>query len=323
MNKTYFLIALLVGALVLSPTAAFADHSADDSGSEATESVDAAHDSDSDTIEYVEDSSTSGRRDDLRRKAELIERAQKERRDVQERFRMGSTAPARLGSTTVKERFQNSGKGVDPAKIQVKGAEKIDERIARMKAQIARVNDMERLSDEQKAAITADLTAQIAALTELKGKIANETSTTTLKELTQSITKSYRVYAVTMPKAAITAAADRIMTVVGQMESFSTKLSARIDAAKAAGTDVAAAETAYADFTAKVADAKLQAQAAANLVAGLQADNGDTAVQASNAETLKSAKAKIDAAQADLKAARADIGTILKAVKGASATTGS
>lgn len=228
------------------------------------------------------------------------------RRDLEDREHMGST--------TREDRGERKGQAIE--KVQSKSSEKIDERIKKLEEQITRIGKMERLSDAQKASITAELEAQVTLLTELKGKIATETSTTTLKELSQSITKSYRVYAVTMPKAAITAASDRIMTVAAQMESFSAKLSARIDAAATAGADVTAARAAFTDYTAKIADAKVQAQAAATAVAGLVADNGDTGAQAANATALKDAKAKIDAAQADLKAARKDIDTMLKAVRG-------
>ncbi len=303
MNQKSFIIPLLAVGLIVSPAIASANHS-EGEDTEATAAVSATGSAGAPRPGILNRLMDDHKDHPDMRNASTNMPVLKER--------MGSTTrPERMGSTTREER-----KAEAVGKVQDKGGEKIDERIKRMQEQLARISKMERLSDEQKASISAEINAQITALTELKAKIATETSTTTLKELTQSITKSYRVYAVTMPKAAITAAADRIMTVVAQMESLSTKLSARIDAAKTAGTEVTAAETAYADFTAKIADAKVQAQAAASAVAGLSADNGDTAVQASNAEALKAAKAKIDAAQEDLKAARKDVDTILKAVKG-------
>ncbi len=309
MNKTSLVLPLLIGALVVSPAAAYADHSQSEE-TEATASVSASA-----TVE-------TGR-------PGVLNRLMDDHKDRPKPENMASGTAMhkeRMGSTTRPAAGERKGQAIE--KVQEKGSEKIDERIARLKEQLTRISAMVRLSDDQKASISAEINAQITALTELKTKIASETSTTTLKELTQSITKSYRVYAVTMPKAAITAAADRIMTVVAQMESLSTKISARIEAAKTAGVDVSAAETAYADFTAKIADAKTQAQAAASAVAGLSADNGDVNIQASNTEALKAAKTKIDAAQTDLKAARKDVDTILKAIKGkgevkaeASATT--
>lgn len=253
--------------------------------------------------------------DGLQRRIDLIERAKKERMDLQERFRTGfASTTERPASTSLRERMEER-KEVRVEKMQERGGIRIEDRIARLKAQIERVSKMERLSAEQKADITADLEAQITALTELKAKMDAETDPEALKELKQSITKEYRVYAVTMPKAAITAAADRIMKVVAQMEAFGEKLSTRVEAAGSAE-----ASSSLDVYTDAVAAAKVSAQAAASLVADLEADNSDTAVASANTQALKDAKAKIDVAQKSLKEAREEIGTILKLVKGNSAT---
>ena len=308
MKKLSTVLPLLLGAvLITSPLAVFADEGADDAAEASVSTTGSAE---------VSGDSRGHNEDLLRRKADFIERAAKERRDVQERYRMGlhgSTTGERPASTSMprKEHMENGEKGKDPVKMQERGSENIDKRIERLQEQVARIAKMERLSAEQKASITAELNAQIASLTGLKASIAAETDPTKIKELMQSVTKEHRVYAVTMPKAAITAAADRIMTVVAKMESFATKLAERVTASGSAE-----AQTALTDFTAKIAGAKVEAQAAASLVADLQADNGDAAVAASNTAAIKSAKEKIDAARADLKAAREDIRIILKAVRG-------
>ncbi len=255
-------------------------------------------------------------RPDDGRKNDLIERAKKERMEMQERFRtnMGSSTKPRPASTSmpIKERMQErEGRGPDGPKMQARGEIRIEDRIKHLEAQIERIGKMERLSAEQKATITAELTAQVTALAALKSQIGTETDPAKIKELTKSVTKEYRTYAVTMPKAALTAAADRIMKVVGQMESFGAKLSVRVSVAGSAEATALLGE-----YTASVADAKVNAQAAVSLVAGLKADGGDAIVAASNTAALKSAKEKIDAAQASLKDARKDIGEILKLVKG-------
>lgn len=302
---TTILPLALAAVLFSSPLAAFANE-----GSDASAEVEASASGEVET----EVRGGENRRDDSRR-IDLIERAKKERMDTQERFRasFGSSTKPRPASTSmpIRERLENSGKGVNPEKMQARGEVRIEDRIKRLQAQIERIGKMERLSAEQKATITAELTAQVAALTELKTKIDAETDPAKIKELTQTIGKEYRTYAVTMPKAALTAAADRIMKVVGQMESFGTKLEARISAAGSAEATALLGE-----YTASVASAKANAQAAATLVADLQADGGDATIASSNTAALKSAKEKIDAAQASLKEARQDIGNILKLVKG-------
>ena len=192
-----------------------------------------------------------------------------------------------------------------------KAGDRIDQQIKRLEDQIARVAQMERLSAEQKAKITAELTAQLDRLVALKASVATETDPAAIKEQAKDIASAFRAHALSLPRAAITVAADRMMKVVAQMEAFSAKLHARVDAAGSAE-----ASASLSAFDAKVADAKVQAQAAASIVAGLSADGGDEAAMKANAEALKSAKAKLDAGHADLKAARMDIGDILKAVKG-------
>lgn len=185
--------------------------------------------------------------------------------------------------------------------------ESIDARIARLNALITRIEGAERLSDSVKASLTAELQAQVTALGELKASVGTDASST-VKDRMHEI----RGFMLTLPKAAITAAADRIVTITGQMETFSTKLSARIDAAHTAGTDTTAASASLTDFNSHVASAKVHAQAAASAVADLS-DNSKTDA---NVAVLKDAKADIDAAQADLKAARKDIGDILKSIHG-------
>lgn len=309
MKKISTILPLLLGAVIItSPLAVFANEGADDA---AEASVTATG-----SVETETDSRgrNEGRNDE--RRVDMIERAVKERREMQDRYRMGlhgSTTGERPASTSMprKEHMENGEKGRDPVKMQARGSENVDQRIKRLQEQVARIAKMERLSADQKASITAELNAQIASLTTLKASIAAETDPAKIKELMQSVTKEHRVYAVTMPKAAITAAADRIMNVVAKMESFSAKLSERVTASGSAE-----AATTLTDFTAKLADAKVQAQAAASLVANLQPDNGDATVAAANTAAIKSAKEKIDAARADLKAAREDIRIILKAVRG-------
>ncbi len=282
--------AFLGVVIAASPLAAFAEYSVDASTSVKTEASVEKKEGARGFMQGIE------ARLDGRGKAEVDQKARLEEK-------RGTTSPERDG--------RKGEKSNDIAVVKARATKEIDGRITRLNAQIARIGSMERLSAEQKASITAELNAQVTALTTLKATIAAETDIAAVKEDLKSVTKAYRVYAVTMPKAAITAASDRIMHIVAQMEGFATKLSARVTAA---GSSEATA--ALSDFNLKVADAKVQAQAAASLVAGLSADNGDATIAASNTAALKSAKEKIDAAQADLKAARKDIGTILKAIKG-------
>lgn len=197
-----------------------------------------------------------------------------------------------------------------------RGAKEIDRRIEGLNKLMERIGGAKHIEDGDKSSLSSELSAQIQALTALKAKIDSDTSTTTLKDDLQSITKSYRIFALVMPKGAITAAADRAKTVAGQLETLSGKLKTRLDALSASSTDVSSQLTILADMNAKIADAKVQAQAAIDGVANLQPDNGDATTQASNTAALKAARAKIQTAQQDLKTAREDARKIMGTVKG-------
>lgn len=326
MKKLPIAVTTLLGVVVAtSPIAVFANDSIDTSDTSVQTSANTEVSTDSrgerkDSIQglfnlklRLEDRQKA----DARSKDHEQERELEQEREHQDDFRKGSNTPDRHSTSTRDKDDKKIEKVGDLATLKARATAEIDGRITRLNAQIKRVGEMDRLSAQQKASITAELSAQVTNLTALKAEIAAGTDIAVVKEDMKSVTKAYRIYLVTMPKAAITSAADRIMNVAAQMEVFSAKLSARITAS--ASVEVTAA---LSDMNAKIADAKVQAQAGAALVANLQADNGDVAIAASNAEALKSAKAKIDAGQADLKAARKDMEIIMKGIRGNSEVKG-
>ncbi len=194
-----------------------------------------------------------------------------------------------------------------------KADEAIDKRIADLNKIISRFGEMKKLTGDEQASLTASINAQISTLTTLKAKIDADTDTATLKADIQSITKDNRTYLVVLPQGRILAASDRIQTIIAQAQGLETKLQARITAAQTAGKDVSAANTAFADMKAKLADANIQATAAVSETSNLKPDGGNAIIEASNKAALKDAAAKIKAATQDLAQARADIGAIVKA----------
>lgn len=201
--------------------------------------------------------------------------------------------------------------------ITTRADKEITRRIDALIALSTRVNAMVRLSATDKANLSSSIQSQIAAMNTLQAQIsadATANNTSSLKTDVQSITSSYRIFALILPQGTIDAAADRALTIVGTMNDLGTKFSARITAAQSAGNNVTAAATALADFNAKVSDGSTQANAAITEVASLQPDNGNATVMASNTAALKDARSKIQAAQQDFVAARADAETIIKAL---------
>lgn len=200
------------------------------------------------------------------------------------------------------------------AKAKDRADQEIDRRIANLTAFEARLSAMKNVSASGQASLQTALQAQINALTTLKATIGTDSATTTLRADIQSIAIGYRIYALVLPQSAILASADRVNTVATQMQQLSAKLSTRI-AAVPAGTDVSVAQTALADFNAKIADASVQANAAVTEVASLKPDNGDKTIFATNTQALKDARAKIQAGQKDLQTARQDVTAIIKVIR--------
>jgi len=175
-----------------------------------------------------------------------------------------------------------------------------------------RIGQMKNISADDKTTLQGQLSNQVTALTSLQSQIDVEASSTALKTEVQSITDSYRIFALVMPQGRIYAAVDRISTITTYMTELGTKLQTRISAAQSAGADVTVANGAMTDYNAKVADAKSQAQAVITEVSPLVPDQGDKTVMASNTAALKDARAKITSAMKDLIAARKDVDTIRK-----------
>ncbi len=215
-------------------------------------------------------------------------------------------------STTV--RATTSAKDDRIVRAKERAGQEVDRRSENLRKLMSRVEGMARISTEDRANLSTSLQSQIDALTALKAKIDSDDATT-LKADIESITKSYRVYALVIPKAAVTAAADRVLTVAGQLELLSAKLAARITAAAATGADVSKLQSTLADYDAKVADAKVQATAAASAVAALSPDNGDQATLKANMAAMKDSRSKIQAAQKDVVAARKDAELIAKGLR--------
>ncbi len=223
--------------------------------------------------------------------------------------------------TELRTQLGDHASGTVRAEVETRTAERgdreIERRITALNTLTARINQMIKLSSDQKTSLAASIQSQISELTALQAKIQADiqaNATSSLKEDAKSITGSYRIFALVMPQGAISAMADRALTLVSMYQTFGTKLQARVSAAQASGTNVTAMQSAYADFTAKIADAQTQAQAAVNETASLTPDNGDQAKFQANQAAIKDARAKLQAAQQDLVAARKDAGTIVKAL---------
>jgi chromosome segregation ATPase len=199
--------------------------------------------------------------------------------------------------------------------IATRSDQEITQRIGSLNSLLTRIGEMQKVSSSSKDQLSATIQAQVTDLTNLKTQIANDSnSTSSLRTDFQSITKSYRIYALVVPQGTITAAADRVMTIASTTDTLAGILQTRISEAQTTGNDVSALQASLSDMNAKTTDANAQAQAALNEISPLAPDNGSSTQMKANTATLKDARAKIATAQKDLIAARKDAGTIVKAL---------
>ena len=191
----------------------------------------------------------------------------------------------------------------------------INQRLSSLNSLVTRVSAMQKLSDAQKTTLTTSLQSQISSLTKLKTTIDSDTTTSALRVDMQSITKSYRIYALILPQANISAASDRVLTIVGLMTPLQAKLQSRIAQIKNPSSLVTLAMS---DITGKLNDASAEANGAATEISSLTPDQGNTKIAASNTLALKDARDKIKTAMSDLQSARKDFATITQGIKSSS-----
>lgn len=204
------------------------------------------------------------------------------------------------------------------AKLQAakdKAYKEIDRRIQALNDLSTRIAAMQRVTANFKQALATDVQNQVTGLTQLKVKIEADADVETLKADVKTITESYRVFMLVVPRARIATAADREVTLITMMNQLGAKLQARISAAQSAGSDVTALMTALTDMSTKLKDANSKAQAAVSVSATLTPDEGDKTKAAQNAAALKAARTDIQGAHKDLIAARKDAETIIKGLR--------
>lgn len=196
-----------------------------------------------------------------------------------------------------------------------RASNEIDRRIKALTQLGDKVGDMRRVSDGGKTSIDAMVQAQVTALNDLKLRIAADDSTTTLKADMQSITTSYRVFALVIPQGHIKVAADKVHTSIDTMTALIAKLTTRLADATTKGEDVVALQARVVSAQAQLAAAGVAADAAVSLTAALNPDNGDKTLADANKKALQDGRAKIQEAMKALQAARADIKAVVDGIK--------
>lgn len=187
------------------------------------------------------------------------------------------------------------------SRLKTRADNEITRRVNALTLLSGRINDIKRLTTDQKNTLTSQITDQINALTTLKTKIDADTDLATLRTDVQSIVQSYRIFALYIPKTYIIVRADRLLDLVDAFTTLQGKLQTRIDTAKTAGDDITAMQSLMTDMTGKLADAKTQATNAINAVLPLTPDG-----YPGNKATLQSARTMLVTARQDIQGAHQD-----------------
>ncbi len=224
----------------------------------------------------------------------------------------GANTGATTGTTATNASASVTLSATVTARAKTKADTEITRRITALTALNTRVQAMTKVTAQFQANLAASIQTQITNLTTLKAKIDADTDGATLKADVQSVTGSYRVYALILPQARIAAAADREATIANMLAGLGSKLQARIQAAQTAGADITTIDAALVDMAAQIQTGQASAQAAVTATGTLTPDNGDKTLMAANNAALGTGRADIKTAQTDLTAARKDVDTILK-----------
>lgn len=200
-------------------------------------------------------------------------------------------------------------------RLVTKADQEIARRIEGLNALKIRMQSMKKISDSTKSDLSATIQNQVTALTDLKAKIDTESDLSALRADVQSITKSYRSYALVIPQGTVLSAADRVLTLADTIDALAAKLQRRIDTAQASGQDMSQASALLSDMKIGVSGARTGAQAAIDTVAVLTPDGGDKDKMQSNLAALQNARTQIKNAHGKLHDCRQDANDIIGILK--------
>lgn len=182
----------------------------------------------------------------------------------------------------------------------------IDRRLATLTTLDTRVVAARLVTDDHRSALRAEYAADRTGLTALRATIDAESSVTGLRADLKRIATDYRIYLLVVPKTAEVIAADSEVAAVARLADASSRLQARIDAAKAAGKDVTTAQADLDAMNAKAAQVTplVQGVPAAVLPLTPAQFNAGTAkpVLVNSRTAIRNARALLVGARSDAKA---------------------
>jgi len=196
------------------------------------------------------------------------------------------------------------------ARLKAKGDQEISRRLTALQKINAKIDRVKLLTADQKASFKEQVNKNIADLTVLKAKIDADTDLTILRADVKSITTSYRVFALFIPKIYLLVSTDRALEAVDLLSSLADKLSTRLDQAAAEGKDVTDLKNDLTSMKASIASAKTQLQDIEDTIIPLTSEG-----YPGNKTTLKSARDKLKQARQNLVSAKHNAKTITATLK--------
>lgn len=186
----------------------------------------------------------------------------------------------------------------------------IDARIASLNREITKINALTRISAADRAALLSDINTTITGLTTLKAKVDAETTADLAKTDIKSIFNDFKIFEVLEPKIEGLMMVGRFNFNLDKLGAAADKINGLISKAEAAGKDTTQMKSLYADYQAKIVDAKTQIAAAKAKFLAM------TVTDATGARTLfQDGKALLKAAKTDIIAAHKDLQSIIPLVR--------
>jgi hypothetical protein len=188
--------------------------------------------------------------------------------------------------------------------IQAKGAADTSKRIASLNAAIPKITAAKGITDAHRSTVLATLNADAAAMKSLATKIAADTTVASAAADVKSIFTQYRVYAVALPQARITAGADRLTgTAIPRLQKVAAALAPKVSG--------------NADLQAKLDDLNAQLKTATTDTDGLAsaALAVTPAAYDANHDAMSGLRAKAKAAATAVKQASQDAQAIRQSLK--------
>jgi len=191
-----------------------------------------------------------------------------------------------------------------------RGNNEISRRLSTLQSLSSKISASTKLTDSDKASLSSEVSGEIDGLTALKTKLDADTTVADARTDAQAVITEYRVYALVAPKVDFIRVADDQQVAINKLTALIAKFQSRINAAKSAGKNVTALQSALTNMTTQVNNAQpISSGVETSLINLLPSDyNSDHTILGGYRDKLKTA-------QTDIKAAVSDATSIVQGLK--------